>query len=429
MTGSWTRRGLLGTSLAAGAMLAAPRIGHAAARTLNVLSHRVHQNCLTTGPAGDLLGPWRKAQDAEAAWTTLDSNPLQDRLFREASLDRTDVGVGYLVNSRATPAAATLLAPLDELLQSAPIEDFAEIAPGLTASMRVNGKLVGVPVRHATAGLFYNEALLEERGISAPPASLEELVEQAKRLTYRAADGRPVVGMVLASDLAVFPVTFVRAFGGDFIGEDYRLVPDPAALERALAALRALFEAGALPRSYATTVTDDQVTWLQQGRAAFSVLPFSRYPQLNRPDQSRHPGKLKAIEFPMAEALRGKVAMATPTEFWAMSIPANSRDRELGWSFIREVSSKAVTIGAARNGNGPVRPSAYDDPALRAEQPLAAIEAQALKNARVPLPAFPEAVRAQAVFVEEVQLAVLGRKTPREAVASTIERVKPLMPA
>jgi multiple sugar transport system substrate-binding protein len=38
-------------------------------------------------------------------------------------------------------------------------------------------------------------------------------------------------------------------------------------------------------------------------------------------------------------------------------------------------------------------------------------------------------VRAQATFVEEVQLAVLGRKTAKEAVAAIAERVKPMLPA
>src|SRR5204863_9752197 len=131
----------------------------------------------------------------------------------------------------------------------------------------------------------------------APPATLEELVEQAKQLTFRSSAGTPVVGMVLASDLTVFPVTFARAFGGDFIGPDLKLVPNPQALERALATLQDLFKAGALPRSYATTTNDDQVTWLQQGRAAFTVLPFARFAQLNRQDQSKYPGKIKAIEF------------------------------------------------------------------------------------------------------------------------------------
>jgi hypothetical protein len=138
----------------------------------------VHQNSLTTGVAGDLTKPWRDSHDAEIVWTTFDTDPLQDRLFREASLDRTDFGVGFLVNSRATPNVAPLLQPLDDYRAKTPIEDFGDIAPGLVSAMTIGGKLIAIPFRTATIGLFYNEALLEEKGIKAPPATLEELVDQ-----------------------------------------------------------------------------------------------------------------------------------------------------------------------------------------------------------------------------------------------------------
>jgi multiple sugar transport system substrate-binding protein len=52
-----------------------------------------------------------------------------------------------------------------------------------------------------------------------------------------------------------------------------------------------------------------------------------------------------------------------------------------------------------------------------------------LSRARPAFPAFPEAVRAQAIFLEEVQLAVLGRKPVKEAVAAIGERVRPLLPS
>jgi multiple sugar transport system substrate-binding protein len=424
----WTRRQALGTAIGGGAMLVTGSTVSAASKTLNVLCHRVHQNSLTTGAAGDQTTAWRAANDADVAYTTFDTDPLQDRLFREASLDKTDFGVAFLVNSRATANAAKLLQPLDDYKTKSPIEDFADIAPGLVQAMTIGGKLIAIPFRTATQGLFYNEALLEERGIKAPPTSLEELVDQAKRLTFTSAAGTPVTGMVLASELSVFPVIFARAFGGDFIGADMKLLPDPAAMEKALATLADMFKSGALPRTYATTSNDDQVTWIQQGRAAFAVLPFARSPQVNNKDQSKYPGKIKAIEFPMSESLKGKVPMASVVEFWAQSIPANARDKDLAWSFIRETSNKAVTLGAARNGNGPVRVSTYADPTFAASNSLAAVEAKALAGGRVPLPAFPEAARAQAMFVEEVQLAVLGRKSPKEAVASISERVKPLIP-
>ncbi|MDW6024772.1 extracellular solute-binding protein [Mesorhizobium sp. BAC0120] len=427
LTFELTRRSFLGTAIAGAAALAAsPAL--AAAKTLNVLSHKVHQTVLGSGD-GDLLKDWKGANDADVSFTTFDSNPLQDRLFREAGLTETDYGVGYIVDNRPTSEIASLFDPLKDYLDRNAIEDFGDIAPGLVEGMTVDGKLIGIPVRHATQGLFYNEALLEEAGISAPPTTLEELVEQAKKLTFTSKSGTPVTGMILASDLAVFPVMFARAFGGDFITRDFKLVPDPAALEQGVEVLRGMFEAGALPRSYATTKNDDQVTWIQQGRAAFTVLPFARSAQLNNPEQSKFPGKIKGIEFPGSSSIAGSKPMSSVVEAWGMVIPRNAKDKNLAWSFIKEVSSKRVTLGMALNGNGSVRVSSYADPALIEKNPLAKVEAKVLANARAAFPPFPEAARAQATMLEEVQLAVLGRKPVKDAVASIIERVKPMMPA
>lgn len=422
-----TRRAFVAGSAGVAATLAAgPTL--AAGKTLNVLSHKVHQTVLGSGD-GDLMAAWRKTNDAEIAFTTFDSNPLQDRLFREASLKETEYGVGYLIDNRPTSQIAALFEPLDAYQSKDAIEDFGDIAPGLVQGMTVDGKLIGIPVRHATQGLFYNEALLEEAGITAPPTTLEELIEQAKKTTFTSKAGTPVTGLVLASDLAVFPVMFARAYGGDFISPDLKLVPNREALEQGLSALRGMFEAGSLPRSYATTKNDDQVTWLQQGRAAFTVLPFARGAQLNNSEQSKFPGKIKAVEFPGSAAIKGKVPMASVVEAWAMAIPKNAKDKALAWSFIREVSSKRVTLGMAINGNGPVRVSSYADAGLKAKNPLAAVEAKVLATARGAFPPFPEAARAQATFLEEVQLAVLGRKPVKDAVSAIIERVKPMMPA
>lgn len=212
------------------ALVAAPAI-RAQSRRLDVLSHRVHQSVLTTGAAGDLTAEWRRANGAEIAWTTADIGPLQDRLLREASLPQTDFGVGYLLNSRATPAIGALLEPLDPLLASDPIAAYDDIAPGLRDAVRVNGTTIAVPIRHATNGLFYNAQMLEERGV-APPTSFEAFIEAAKRLTYRPAGVPPVTGLVMTAALAAYPVMFARAFGGDFITADVRVIPDPGAIDR-----------------------------------------------------------------------------------------------------------------------------------------------------------------------------------------------------
>ena len=105
-----TRRAFVAGS-AGVAVTLATRPTFAAGKTLNVLSHKVHQTVLGSGD-GDLMAGWRKANDAEIAFTTFDSNPLQDRLFREASLKETEYGVGYLIDNRPTSQIAALFEPL-----------------------------------------------------------------------------------------------------------------------------------------------------------------------------------------------------------------------------------------------------------------------------------------------------------------------------
>ncbi len=427
MTKTIARRTVLKGAVAAAATLVAGSAARAQApNRLNVISHRVHQAVLTTGPAGDLTAAWAQQTATTINWTTFDIGPLQDRLFREASLNETSIDVGYLLNSRATRRAAELLEPLDAHLAREPLEDIEDIFPGLRAAMVVDGKTLGIPVRHASNALFYNEQILEERGITQKPRTMEELVEAAHRCTFTR-DGTPVSGFILPGALTSMPVSFARAFDGDFITPDFRVIPNRPAMIQALTIFRTFFERGALPRSYTTTTIDDQVAALQQGRAVFTILPFARIGQLNDPAASRFPGKIKLMTMPMAQALAGRVPYAAIVEFWAMSIPKNAQNKARSWSFIRAMSSKAVTAGATLNGNGPIRASAYRDPRVIERLPTAAIEAETLATARVPFPAHDNIARADAIFIEETQAAVLGRKPVEQAVDDAVRRIQPLM--
>ncbi|MCR6669766.1 MAG: carbohydrate ABC transporter substrate-binding protein, partial [Devosia ginsengisoli] len=58
------------------------------------------------------------------------------------------------------------------------------------------------------------------------------------------------------------------------------------------------------------------------------------------------------------------------TEFWSWAIPANSTQKDLAYDGIRELSGKDATVRAALNGNGPVRPAAYEDPRIIENFPM-----------------------------------------------------------
>ena len=100
----------------------------------------------TGAQGGDITRDWAQKNGTTIQWTTFDTGPLQERLFREASLGETTVDVGFLLNTQAMPRAATLFEPLDDYLKRDPLEDAADIFPGLMEGMKVGGKQLRDPV-------------------------------------------------------------------------------------------------------------------------------------------------------------------------------------------------------------------------------------------------------------------------------------------
>lgn len=432
MTYRISRRSL-GQGLAAGGAaltLDAPwrRAAAQAGGKMTVVGHQVHKLVLSEGAAGDVLAPWRQRSGTEVEWVTLDLNAIHDRLFREASLRETQMALGFILNARATPDALQLFEPLEPFMEKAPIEDFADIAPGLVDSTRLKGKSYGIPFRQATSGLHYNEALLEERGVGGPPKTIEEFAEAARKLSFTRADGTRVQGFAFEAQNYSNVVNIARAWGGGFITNDYKVVTDQPGMIKALAMLQAFYKDGVLARNFAATTQEDMISGMQDGRIAMVYFPYGRTTLFNNPEKSRYPGKLKVVLPPISAAAGPEVKGAGITEFWSMVIPKNSKQKDLAWSFIQDVSTKANGVKAAVNGNGPVRSSTFADPTVKAKVPWGDLEAETLKHTMSPLPPFDGAAQAKDIFVEEMQLCVLGRQTPEQTGKNIAQRVTPLLP-
>jgi multiple sugar transport system substrate-binding protein len=295
--------------------------------------------------------------------------------------------------------------------------------------MSIGGRQVALPVRHASSGVHWNVDILAERGFSKPPATIEEMAAMAKACTYKRGDGTPCVGLVMPGVTYPNVIDIARAWDGDFITPDFKVVADQPAMLNAIKLLRELFVAGAFPRNFASLSTEDVNTWMQQGRAAMSLQSMGRNRIYNDPQKSRFPGRIMTGAVPISASLKGRYAVApAKVESWGMVIPKNSKRKDLAWKFMKAMLAKEATLKMALNGNGPVRASTYDDAGFRASVPYADAERNVLKVARVPLPAFDEAARAGDIFKEEAESAVLGMKTPEAAMQSVVQRVKPLLP-
>ena len=417
------------TAALVGLLLSGPSLAQDKPDVIRIFSHPVHELVSTGEQGGDITAGWQSETGIAVEWNTMDVAPLGDRLFRELTLPETSIDIGFLLDRRALPRIADLMEPLDDWQATDPIEDLEDIAPGMRAALTFDGKLYGIPFRHATSGLHWNQEIFAERGVAGPPETMEALIEAAKATTFTRDDGTQVTGFAILSDPPDNVIDVARAWDADFVTGDLEVTANSEGMINAVAALRELHEAGALDESvFFTNDRNGLLAGMQQGRFAMTFGSTGRNRLYNDPEKAASPGAVQTTTIPSAEALMDSMPVApAKTAFWAMVIPRNSANKAHAWSLIKAMSSKQSTLSAALNGNGPVRGSTYEDPAFQEKIPFADAEKAVLAVARLAIPAFDEAARASDVMVELVQAAVLGQMTPEEAMNTLQERVEPLL--
>ena len=288
-----TRRGVLlgATGLATAGALAVPTYAADKPGKLTILAHRVHQLVCTEGPAGDATKAWREQNGIALEWVTLDLNAIRDRLMREASLSHTDINVGFLLNTAAVPEALALFEPLDSYMHAQRIEDPADISPGFMTGFAHKGEQYGIPFRQAVNALHWNAALFGERGIEAPPNTIDKFLDAARKLTFTRNDGTRVYAFAAEGDNYTTMVMIARAYGGDLITEDYRVLADQPGMIEALKLLRALYQEKLVPPNITAMSQNDLIGAMQQGQVTMEMFPFGRTVLFNDPKVSKFPGR------------------------------------------------------------------------------------------------------------------------------------------
>lgn len=419
--------GLLGGGLMAAGLALSSSVP-AQAEDFTIIGHAVHQRVMTGEAGGDFADAWAEANGVKLNWLTFNVQDVHDRLYREASLGSTTVDVGFVANRYFRPQYPQMFEPLDDYLAKSPIEAYDEIPKGMLDSLTYDGKLYGIPFRHATAALHINTKIFEERGVPLPK-TFEDVVAAARTLTFKRDDGTQVNGLLLDNRSPAILVDLARAAAnGDFLTSDFKLMANSPAMVDAVQLVADFYNEGVLPEAFLNFKTEDVITYMQQERAAMAISPFGRYNNFNDPKQSQAAGHVISVPLPASANLKGFAVAPVRTEFWAMVIPKHSDNKDLAWEFIRMGSTPENTIKAAVNGNGPIRPSAYNDPRVQKLVPYAAAEQAALAVARPGLPGFEESARVEDIFIEEIDQVFLGLKTAKDAMDSVQARAEPLLP-
>jgi multiple sugar transport system substrate-binding protein len=125
-------------------------------------------------------------------------------------------------------ASSGLIQPLDDLYGNGGI-DKSIVPKAFFDVASYNGHVYAAPMTVATVMLYYNKKMFKEAGIASPPKTMDEMLQDAIKLTKNGPNGKQY-GLVLADNaVPQWWSIFAWAYGGNLVSPDGKtsMLTDP----------------------------------------------------------------------------------------------------------------------------------------------------------------------------------------------------------
>jgi len=147
--------------------------------------------------------------------TVLENEAFKTKLSATAAADYPDLFQSWGGGIMAAQADAGLLKDI-----TADIADWKDtINPGAMSIYAYNGKQYGVPWDMGMIGFWYNKALFEKAGITAPPATWDEYLAAVEKLKAAGIDPLAIAGKDKWPSMHLWTYLVLRTGGGDALSE------------------------------------------------------------------------------------------------------------------------------------------------------------------------------------------------------------------
>jgi multiple sugar transport system substrate-binding protein len=247
--------------------------------------------------------------------------------------------------------------------------DVGDIIPAAMERMKVNEKYYAMPFTMSMASsLMYNKAAFADAGITAPPETLEELFEDAKKLTKRDDSGNiSRIGFIPDYpwiDNVFWPVLYGGSWYNEATG---KVTPNAEANVKSIAYQRSYYE------EYGQSQIDKFKSGMgKRGTAQDPLLTgqLAMYIgwEYNFMPERSDDGPIGVAPFPYPAdqpELKGS-GMVSPR---ALFIPAKAKHQEEAWEFMKYLMSTDTQVQFSLDGHViPTITAALDDERLLVEE-------------------------------------------------------------
>ncbi|WP_405998526.1 ABC transporter substrate-binding protein [Streptomyces sp. NBC_00829] len=287
--------------------------------------------------------------------------------------------------------------------------------PAALEAMKQNGKVFAAPIYHTVTTTLYNKKLLDKAGITKPPATWDEIRAAVPKLK---ASGAAVLdysaGNEATQNLNFYPLLWEA--GGTVFAKNGKKVafngPEGVA---ALTFVTELYKAGGIPKSALTNanVVADQALGKQQAAMGFSNTPA------DAAIAAKAWGAENVIVGPPLTGTK-QVNFGIPG---GLGINAKSRNVAGSEKFLAFMT-RPEQLQSMGKASGFLSPRT--DVTVSSDAPYAK-EFQAALSSVCPGEPNPTARQLMSLIAPEIQAALTGKKSPKEALDSAAEQADDLL--
>lgn len=284
----------------------------------------------------------------------------------------------------------------------------------------VGGKIYGMPWLLDEKYFYYNEKMLQDAGISAPPKTWEELMDQAKTIKSKGLAEYPIVWSWGQAEAVICDfVTLLYGNGGTFMDANGKPAFNNAQGVKTLQWMVDSIDAGITNPASISYVEEDVRNTFSQGKAAFALNWLYMYDLAALNDkESKVVGQVKMSLIPV---FTGSSAVSSSNNgSMGFSVVDKSPVREAGWKYVQFLTSEAIQKEYSAHLL-PIYSGNYQGDGLKALQALNASnpvtvpmfnEQFPYSHVRPKVPYYLEGSKALQLAIQE---ALTKQKTPQQA--------------
>ena len=307
-----------------------------------------------------------------------------------------------------------------------PESERQQFLQGPIESLLYEGAIYGIPWFTDAGMLYYRKDLLEESGISQPPATWAELKEMADQVSQETGTKYGFVFQGAEYEGGVCNgLEYIWTHGGDVLDGNNVVVDSPEAAA-GLETEYSMVADGVAPKAVSTyKETETDPTFLN-GDAVFARNWPYMYALAGTEDYPKvKPEQIDIAPLPVGEG--GPIASALGG--WNMLINANSQNQDNAWEFAQWITApEQMRYRAVEATILPTRKSLYQDQEILEKVPVIRLGAEALENSK-PRPVSPYYSDMSLKMAEQFNRNLKGDVSPEQAVKTLQQELSAIIEA